>query len=48
MEITTNDLFGKTNKIIDKINELIDEVNKLKDIEGQKRLYKNRGRKNGK
>ena len=31
VEITTDDLYGKTNKIIDKINELIDEVNKLKE-----------------
>lgn len=28
IEITTNDLFGKTNKIIDKINEIIDCINK--------------------
>jgi hypothetical protein len=27
VEITTNDLFGKTNKIVDKINEIIDKMN---------------------
>lgn len=29
VEVTTNDLFGKTNKIIDKINEIIDKINRM-------------------